>query len=177
MTLLVRTAADPTATLATLRSVIRQMDPNLPVYGLRTLAEHVRQRLDKERGASALLGAFGALALILAALGLYGVMAYAVAQRTREIGIRMALGAARRQVLRLVVGEGLRLAGTGIGIGLVLAVGLTQVIRKFLFGVTPTDIFTFVLVAVIMSVVAAAASLVPARRASRVDPMVSLRSE
>ena len=177
MTLLVRTAGEPGGTLATLRSVVREMDRDLPVYGMRTLSEHVRERLDKERGVSALLGAFGALGLLLAALGLYGVMAYAVAQRTREIGIRMALGAARREVVRMVVGEGLRLAGLGIAIGLVLAAGLSQVIRKFLFGVTATDGLTFAVVAVLFTAVAAAASLVPARRASRVDPMVALRSE
>ena len=172
-----RAGGDPTATLATLRSMLREMDQNLPVYGLVTLKEHVRERLDKERGASALLGAFGVLALILASLGLYGVLAYAVTQRTHEIGIRMALGAARKEVLRLVVGEGLRLAGTGVAIGLLLSLGLTQVIRRFLYGVTPTDFVTFILVAGIMSVVAVAASLLPARRAATVDPMVSLRSE
>ena len=177
MSLVARTTGDPTATLGTLRSVLREMDRNLPVYGLVTLSEHVRQRLDKERGASALLGSFGALALLLATLGLYGVMAYAVTQRTKEIGIRMALGAARREVLRLVVGEGVRLAGTGILIGLVLAAGLTQVIRRFLYGVTPTDAATFIGVAVLMSAVAAAASLVPARRAATVDPVVSLRND
>lgn len=177
MNLVARTSDDPARLLPTVRAVIREMDRNLPVYGLSTLEEHVRLRLDKERGASALLGSFGALALLLAALGLYGVMAYAVTRRTREIGIRMALGAASREVQRMVVREGVRLAGTGIVIGLVLSAILTRIIQKFLYGVTPTDVVTFAAVAVLMAGVAAAASLLPARRAAAVDPMVSLRAD
>ena len=177
MALVLRTAGDPRPLLATVREVIRGMDRNLPVYRLQTLEEHVRQRLDKERGASALLGAFGSLALLLASLGLYGVMAYAVTQRTREIGIRVALGAARRDVLGMVVGEGVKLAAVGIVIGLVLSAALTRIIGRFLYGVTATDVATFGAVALLLAAVAAGASLIPARRATRVDPMVALRAE
>ncbi len=177
LSLVARTAGDPARLLPIIREVIRGMDRNLPVYGLTTLEQHVRLRLDKERGASALLGAFGALALILATLGLYGVMAYSVSRRTRELGIRVALGAARGNVLGMVVGEGLKLAGVGIAIGLVLAAGLTRIIERFLFGVTPTDVMTFAGVAALLAGVAAAASWIPARRATRVDPMVALRAE
>ncbi len=177
MTLLARTAGDPAAVLPAVRGLLREMDPDLPAHNLRTLEQHVRMRLDRERGASALLGAFGTLALILATLGLYGVMAYSVSQRTREMGIRVALGAARGNVLGMVVGEGLRLAGTGIVVGLLLAAGLTRIIQRFLFGVTPTDVMTFAGVAALLAVVSVAASLVPARRATRVDPMVALRAE
>jgi putative ABC transport system permease protein len=123
------------------------------------------------------LGVFGALALLLAALGLYGVMAYAVAQRTREVGVRMALGAARQQVLRQFVGEGVRLAAVGVVIGLAIAAALTRVIGRFLYGITPTDALTFALCAVLLSAVAAVASLIPARCAANVDPMVALRTD
>jgi ABC-type antimicrobial peptide transport system permease subunit len=120
---------------------------------------------------------FGGLALLLAALGLYGVMAYAVAQRTREVGVRMALGAARLQVLRQFVGEGVRLAAVGLVIGLVIAAALTRVIAQFLYGITPTDVLTFALCAAVLGSVAAVASFIPARRAAQVDPMVALRYE
>jgi predicted permease len=177
LTLVVRTTGAGAAMLPPVRAILRGMDANLPVYRQRSLEDQVRLGLDKERAASALLGSFGALALVLAALGLYGVMAYAVTQRTREMGIRMALGAARRDVLRLIVVEGVRLASVGIVVGLVLSAALTRVIGRFLYGVTPTDAVTFAAVAMLLAGVAALASLVPARRAVRVDPMVALRAE
>ena len=177
LTLVVRTTGEGATMLPPVRAILRGMDANLPVYRQRSLEDQVRLGLDKERAASALLGSFGALALVLAALGLYGVMAYAVTQRTREMGIRMALGAARRDVLRLIVVEGVRLASVGIVVGLVLSAALTRVIGRFLYGVTPTDAVTFAAVAMLLAGVAALASLVPARRAVRVDPMVALRAE
>ena len=177
ITLLVRAAGDPRPLLPVLTRTIHSLDPSLPVFQAMALEDALRQRLDKERGASSVLGVFGGLALLLSALGLYGVMAYAVARRTREVGVRMALGAARPQVLRQFVGEGVRLASVGLVIGLVIAAGLTRVIERFLYGITPTDIITFALCAALLGAVATLASLIPARRAARVDPMVALRTE
>ncbi len=177
MTLLVRTAGDPASAVGPLRSLLHEMDADLPLFDVRTLERQILDRLDKERGASSLLGIFGALALVLASLGLYGVMAYAVAQRTREIGVRIALGAARRDVLGLFVREGLRLCLIGVAVGVVLAAGLTRIVARFLYGVTPTDLLTFIAVALLLTGVAALASYVPALRAARVDPMVALRAE
>ena len=177
MTLLVRTVGDPAAMAPALRGLIRSMDPSLAVFDTRTLEDVIQGQLGKSRAASALLGSFGALALLLASLGLYGVVAYGVTRRTREIGIRMALGAARRNVLGLIVGEGVRLAAAGIVIGLVASALLTRLVSRFLYGVTATDLGTFAAVSLVLAGVAVAASLVPARRAARVDPMAALRSE
>ena len=175
ITLLVRTAGDPRSLLPALGEAVHALDRSLPLFQAITLEDALQQRLDKERGASSVLGVFGGLALLLAALGLYGVMAYAVAQRTREVGVRMALGAERLRVLRQFVGEGVRLATIGIVIGLVLAAALTRVIAQFLYGITPTDVLTFALCAAVLGSVAALASFIPARRAANVDPMVALR--
>jgi predicted permease len=177
ITLLVRTAGDPRPLVPALSDAIHTLDRSLPLFEVLTLEDALQQRLDKERGASSVLGVFGGLALLLAALGLYGVMAYAVAQRTREVGVRMALGAARLQVLRQFVGEGVRLAAVGLVIGLVIAAALTRVIAQFLYGITPTDVLTFALCAAVLGSVAAVASFIPARRAAQVDPMVALRYE
>jgi putative ABC transport system permease protein len=121
------------------------------------------------------LSVFGVLAVLLASLGLYGVMAYAVTQRTREIGVRLALGAASPQVLRQFVGEGVRLALVGIVVGLLLAAAVTRVVSRFLYGIAATDVVTFAVTAGLLTAVAAAASFLPARRAASVDPMVALR--
>jgi putative ABC transport system permease protein len=177
ISLVVKTTGDPRRLAGALTAAVHELDATLPVFRLETLEEELHNRLDKERGASSLLGVFGTLALLLAALGLYGVMAYAVSQRTREIGIRVALGAGQAHVLRQFVGEGVRLAAVGVVIGLALSVGLTRVIAQFLYGVTATDAATFAAGAVVLCVVAVAASWLPARRAARVDPMVALRSE
>ena len=175
ITLLVRTAGDPRSLLPALGQAVHALDRTLPLFQAITLEEALRQRLDNERGPSSVLGVFGGLALLLAALGLYGVMAYAVAQRTREVGVRMALGAERPRVLRQFVSEGMRLAAIGIVIGLVIAAALTRVIAQFLYGITTTDALTFVLCAAVLGSVAALASFIPARRAANVDPMVALR--
>jgi predicted permease len=177
ISLVVRTTGDPRPLAGALTAAVHELDPTLPIFRLETLEQSLVNRLDKERGASSLLGVFGTLALLLAALGLYGVMAYAVSQRTREIGIRVALGARQADVLRQFVGEGVRLAVVGVVIGLVLSVALTRVIAQFLYGVTATDVATFAAGALVLCVVAVAASWLPARRAARVDPMVALRAE
>ena len=175
--LVVKTSGDPRPLAAALSTAVHELDATLPIFRLETLDQALRNRLDKERGASSLLGVFGTLALLLAALGLYGVMAYAVSQRTREIGIRVALGARQSDVLKQFVGEGVRLAAVGVVVGLALSVGLTRVIVRFLYGVTATDAATFAAGALLLCVVAVIASWFPARRAARVDPMVALRSE
>jgi predicted permease len=177
ISLLVRSNSDPRPLIPVLSEAIHALDRNLPLFQIVTFEDALRDRLDKEMGASAVLGVFGGLALLLAALGLYGVMAYAVAQRTREVGVRMALGAQGRRVLRDFVYEGVRFALVGVAIGLALAAAVTRVASRFLYGVEATDLVTFAGGAAVLTAVAALASWVPARRASRVDPMVALRSE
>jgi ABC-type antimicrobial peptide transport system permease subunit len=141
------------------------------------MEEAVSQSLGDRRFSLSLLGAFAGLALALALVGIYGVMSYSVAQRTREIGIRMALGAAHGRVLRLVVGQGLRLAGLGLAIGIGCALALSGVLRTLLFGVTATDPVTYAAVAAALGAVALGACWLPARRAARVDPAIALRAE
>jgi len=177
ISLVVRSSGDPRTLIPVLSDAVHALDRNLPLFQIVTLEDALRDRLDKERGASAVLGVFGGLALLLASLGLYGVMAYAVTQRTREVGVRMALGAASRQVLRQFLFEGARFALIGIVLGLALSAVVTRVASRFLYGVEATDLITFALSAVVLIAVAAAASFWPARRAARVDPMVALRSE
>jgi predicted permease len=172
-----RPAGDPMALAGPLQGAVRALDPDLPVYRIQPLQERLAGSLGQQRTAATLVGGFGALALLLAAIGLYGAIAYSAAQRTREFGIRIALGAQTPDVLRQVMREGIVLGLTGLGVGLVGAVALTRVLRSQLFGVTPTDPLSFSLVSLLLLVVAVAASLVPARRATRVDPMVALRSE
>ncbi|HET6229022.1 MAG TPA: ABC transporter permease [Longimicrobiaceae bacterium] len=175
-TLLVR-ADDPAKVAGPLRQAVREMDPALPVYDVRTLAGYVEQQLEPKRAGGTVLTLFGGLALMLAALGVYGVMAYSVAQRTREIGVRVALGARAKDVMRHFVGEGARLAAWGIGVGTLLAAGVTRLLSSVLLGVTATDFATFAGVALLLAAAAVLASWIPARRAMRVDPMVALRQD
>jgi predicted permease len=177
MTLVVRTTGDPLALAAAVRESIRTFEPNLPVADISTLADQVNLSLFPSRVAAWVLGGFGALALLLAAIGLYGVVSYSVAQRTREIGVRVALGAKEKDVLRLVLGEGLFVIAVGLAIGLLLAFAATRVVAGFLYGVGPTDPLTFIGVPVLLGGVALVASYVPARRATKVDPLVALRYE
>jgi len=176
-TLVVRTAADPRAVVAGVRGEVRRLDPELPVFDVKTLGEHMRLSLFPLRVGAGVLAGFGALALALAGIGIYGVMSYAVAQRTREIGIRMALGAGRRDVLRLVVGQGMRLALFGLGAGLLGALLLTRLMASVLYGVSATDVATFTAVSVLLALVVFVACYVPAWRATKVDPLVALRYE
>ncbi len=177
MTVVARTASDPLALAGAIRSEVRTLDPNLPVMGLRTLEQVVSQAVAQPRFYMLLLSIFAAAALLLAAIGIFGVMAYMVAQRTREIGIRIALGAEPARVQQLVVGRALRLAIGGVVIGGVGALALTRVLESLLFGVSATDPVTFAAVALLLTAVALLASYLPARRATRVDPMIALRAE
>jgi ABC-type antimicrobial peptide transport system permease subunit len=156
---------------------IRTLDRAIPVYGVRTLEDSISGAYLGQRIGSWMLGLFGGLALLLAAVGLYGVLAHAVALRTREFGIRLALGATRWDMLRLVLAHGLQLTGLGLAIGLGLSVGVTRFLQKLLFGVSPTDAVTLVGVALVLSGVALVACYLPARRAMRIDPIVAMRYE
>jgi putative ABC transport system permease protein len=173
----VRSHGNPSALGGALREQIRAIDPALPVAGVQPMAEVIGSSIAQPRFRTALLSLFGAAALLLAAIGIYGVLAYTVAQQTREIGIRMALGANPGTVLRLVLARGLRLAGAGTLIGVLAALMLTQLLNSLLFGVSATDPLTFAAVAGLLLGVALLACYVPARRAMRVDPMVALRCE
>ncbi|HWO03079.1 MAG TPA: ABC transporter permease [Blastocatellia bacterium] len=176
-TMLVRTTGDPKALAAAIRGTIAELDATLPVFDVKTFAEHLSFSLFPARVAATLLVSFGGLALLLAAVGTYGVAAYSVSQRTREIGIRMALGAARGDILKLMLSHGLKLASIGLVIGLAVAFSLTRLMETVLYGVSATDAVTFVSISVLLEGVVLAASFIPARRALAVDPMVALRYE
>ncbi len=177
MTLEVRTSSDPQGMIGAIRSKIQELDPSLSVLNVQTLGERVDGSLQGERSQATMIGTAGLLALLLASVGLYGVMAYTVAQRTREIGIRMALGASRKNVLGLVLKQGVTLVSTGVVIGLGLAFGVTRFIASSLFGVTAVDPLTFAGTSLLLIVVSLVASYIPARRATKVDPMIALRYE
>ncbi len=177
MTVVLRSRTDPSALTAAVKSDLRTLDPDLPMYSVRTMAQRVDDSLARRRFSMLLLGVFAALALALAAIGIYGVMAYLVTQGTREIGIRIALGATPRYILGLVVRQGMTLALSGVAIGLAGAFLLTRLMQSLLFGVNATDPLTFVGISLLLTLVALLASYIPAHRASQVDPMISLRCE
>ena len=177
MTILVRTRNDPTTLVSALRNAVQTIDPTLPVTNIRTLDQIVSDSIAQPRLNMLLMGLFGGLALLLAAVGIYGLLSYSVTERTREIGTRMALGAQVPDVLRLVLKQGMTLALIGEVIGLFGAFALTRVIRGLLFGVAPTDVTTFLAVAAVLTGVALLACYFPARRAAKVDPLVALRYE
>jgi predicted permease len=177
LSLVVRSTLDAATVLDAVVREVRALDPRIPVYDVRTLDQVIAQAVAQPRFSTALLLVFSGLALTLAAVGIYGVISYAVGQRTRELGIRMALGARPWDALRLVLGEGLRLVVAGVAIGLLASLWLTRSLRSLLYEVSPTDPATLALVCVFLIAVAAFACWIPARRASRVDPMVALRTE
>jgi predicted permease len=174
---LVRTAGDPLALVSAVRREVLAMDPDLPIADVQTMETRTAAAMSKTRFSALLLSVFSAIAMVLAALGVYGVMAYGVTQRRREIGVRMALGAQRRDVLGLVVRQGLGVALVGVAAGLAAAFGLTRLLGALLHGVSATDPATFAGVALLLLAVALLASFIPARRAAKVDPMVALRHE
>ncbi|HEX8138460.1 MAG TPA: ABC transporter permease [Pyrinomonadaceae bacterium] len=175
--LLVRTTSDPKAMLPLIRGEIQRLDNSLPVFDVKTMTEHMALSLFPARVAATLLGCFGLLALLLAAIGVYGVMSYSVAQRTREIGIRIALGAQSRDVLKLVVRQGMTLATLGLVIGLLASLALGRLISSLLYGVSATDVVTFLAISLLLTIVVLLACYLPARRATKVDPIVTLRYE
>jgi predicted permease len=175
LNLAIRTDGDPTAVASAIRQAVRDLDSEQPIENVRTVKEHLAGVLTTERFGAALAGTLAPLGLALAALGLYAVMAYSVAQRTTEIGIRMALGAGPRSVLGLFLRRGIALAAIGVAIGLSGARALATLLSGSLYGVGPTDLRTFGVAAAVLSVIAVAACLLPARRATRVDPIAALR--
>jgi predicted permease len=178
MSLVMRSSGrDAAALTADLRREVKALDNALPIHRIRTMTEMRGQSLEMQRTVASMLGAFGALALFLASVGVFGVMSYLVSQRTRELGVRIALGARPASVLSLVVSQGVRMAMIGVGVGLVLALGATRLLSGMLYGVSPTDPVVFGGVALLLTAAAALASWVPARRATRVDPVVALRAE
>ncbi len=173
----VRTGVEPLALVNAVRREIEALDPSLAVTDMRLMDDYVKEARAPTRFALVLIGVFGLAALILASVGLYGVLSYLVRQRTSEIGIRMAFGAGRTQILKLVVGQGMVLALVGLGIGVVSAFGITRVMTSMLVDVAPTDPLTFVTISALFLLVALVACYLPASRATRVDPMVALRNE
>jgi len=175
--LVVRTRLAPSALVPTIRTALKQFDPNLPTADFQTLGQLVEQAVSPKRFVMILLGGFSLLALVLASLGIYGVISYSVSQRTQEIGIRLALGASSRSVLNMIIGEGMKLAAIGIAVGLIASLALTRVMSSLLFGVSATDPLTFVTNSLLLTAVALLACYIPARRATKTDPMEALRYE
>ena len=177
-TLAIRTKnSDPLALVPALRSAVSQLDADLPIYAVQTFEQLVSRSLWRQRLQGQVLGVFAALALLLATVGIYGIIAWSVTQRTRELGVRMALGASAGSVIAMVLGQGTRLALVGVAIGVAGALALTRLLTELLYGVGAIDPVTFVGVPVFLVLVAAAASAVPARRAASVDPVVAMRAD
>jgi predicted permease len=177
MILVTRTSMNPEQAFRGLQNVVSSLDAGMPMFDVKTFEQHIGVSLFLQRMAATLLSIFGLLALSLAALGLYGVMAYSVSQRTRELGIRISIGAKQRDVLKLVLGQTLVLAAIGIAGGLVAAIAVTRFAANLLYGISPADPATFALIAVLLLLVSLVAGYFPARRATRIDPMTALRTE
>jgi putative ABC transport system permease protein len=175
--LAVKTKGDPTSLAPAIRNEVQQMDKDQPISNISTMEQIVAANIAPQKFATWLLAVFAATAMLLAAIGIYGVMAYSVTQRTHEIGIRMALGAGRRDVLRMVVSQGMKLAFIGVALGLAGAFALTRLMSKLLYGVSATDPLTYGGVSILLASVALLACLIPARKATKVDPMIALRYE
>jgi putative ABC transport system permease protein len=175
--LVVRTAGPPLSLAAAVQREVRNLDPNQPVAEVRTMEDVVRQAVSGARFNTGLLTVFAMIAFLLAALGIYGVISYDVNERINEIGIRMALGAQPAHLLRMVLGQGARMAGYGIATGLVLSFALTRLMSTMLFGVNATDAYTFAMISILLAVVALAASYLPSRRAVALNPVSALRHQ
>ena len=175
--LLLRTVGDPLTLAPSARAAVKSVDPQLPAYDIRSLEQMVSDNVSGVESSATMMMVFGCVALVLAAAGIFALMAYSVAQRTHEIGVRMALGAQRKDVLRLVVGYAVKLAMVGLAIGIPIAVAMTRAMESFLFGLVRMDFVVLVGFTVLLAGVAALAAYVPARRALKVDPMVALRYE
>jgi len=175
--LVVRTTSDPMGLAGAIKAVVRDVDPALPVSNVRTLDDVLDEDVASRRVGTTLLVAFAGVALVLALVGIYGVIAYFVAQHVPEMGVRIALGAQERDIMRLIVLKGLKLAATGVAVGTVVGVGMMRLLTSFLYGVDPTDVGTFAAGSILLLVLAFIASYIPARRATSVDPIVALRAE
>jgi ABC-type antimicrobial peptide transport system permease subunit len=175
--IVVRTLGDPTRATPTVLAALKAADPYLPAYRVLSMEATIQQSYWQQSLYSKMFSAFAAIALVLAAVGVYGVIAYSVSQRTREIGVRVALGAQRTNVLSLVLGHGALLAAVGLGLGLVGALGVTRLLQSMLFGVSPFDPLSFAAVTLVLGTIAFVASYIPALRAAKVDPIVALREE
>ena len=177
VTFVVRTASNPADVAAAVRQAVRQVDSDQPVIQMRTTQDVISESIWRQHVSASMLGLFAAIALVLSAVGIYGVLSYSVSRRTHEIGIRSALGATRADLLRMVAGEGLILTLTGVGWGIVVALSLTRLLTGLLYGIRPRDPLTFAALALLLIMVALMAMYIPARRATKVDPMVALRYE
>ena len=177
MVLVLHTLGDPRALIPEIREAVEKIDKSLPVFDVATMNERFSNSISAERFNMLLVLILALLALVLVSVGIYGVTSYAVVQRTREIGVRMALGAGNVDVLKMVVGQGLKLALIGVAVGIAGALALTRFLANLLYGVKPTDPLTFIAVSLILILVALVACYIPARRAAKVDPMVALRYE
>jgi putative ABC transport system permease protein len=177
VSLLVRAKQDPEKLVSALRERVWSVDKDQPITGIQTMEAMVAQSVAQPRFRTVLLGTFAALGTVLALIGIYGVVSYAVSMRTREIGVRVAMGAQRNDVLGLVVCHGLVIAGVGVAIGIAAALALTRFLASLLYGVTARDPWTFAIASVVLTAAAMAACIVPAARATRVDPLVALRHE
>ena len=175
MDVVIQASLEPATLVPQLRAIVREIDPEQPIASARTLDEWIDRSLSPRRTPMTLLGLFGVLALVLSAIGVYGVLAFSVAQRVREFGVRQALGATRRSILSLVFAQGMTTTGIGLALGFALSLVVTRYMRSMLFDVAPHDASVLIGVSTLLAAVAAAACYIPARRATRIDPMVALR--